>query len=78
MRNKVNDYLDTPNALAEIPEFGESLAMKKEGTFRLATQNTNDTKVGSIYCGVKEINTMDVLGVDALIDLRYGSYCTYP
>ena len=66
LRNKLEDYLDTPNVLAGIPAFGASLKTKKDGTFRLATQNANVTKVRSIYSGVEEIDAMDTLGIDAL------------
>ena len=66
LRNKLEDYLDTPNDLAKIPAFGASLQTKKDGTFRLATQNANGTKVRSIYSRVEEIDAMDTMGVDAL------------
>ena len=66
LRNKLNDYLDTPNALAELSAFGAGLKTKRDGTFCLATQDANSTKVGSIYSGVEEIDAMDTLGVDVL------------
>jgi hypothetical protein len=59
LRYKLRDHLDFPDELAEIPAFGSSLQTKKDGTFRLATQNANGTKVGSIYSGAEEIYAME-------------------
>ena len=50
----------------DIPAYGASIEVKNDGTFRIASQNTNGMRLGSIYAGVEELDVMEQLGIDVM------------
>ena len=65
-QSKLDDYDDNCPALDDIPAYGASIEVKNDGTFRIASQNTNGMRLGSIYAGVEELDVMEQLGIDVM------------
>ena len=58
-------FENVPNQ-GSIPAFGSMIKEKLENSFRVAFQNVNGMKLGSIHTGAEELNGMETLGIDLL------------
>ena len=66
LQSRLENFFESPCEQQLIPAYGGSITDKLIGTFRVATQNINGMKLGSVYSGAEEIDAMDHLGIDVL------------
>lgn len=62
----IDDYEINAQLLDDIPVFGASIKIKQDGTFRVGSQNTNGTRLGTLYSGVEELDVIDKCGIDVM------------
>ena len=64
VHNKLSDYFNHTPSTGNIPAFGSTIEEKH--LFRVAFQNVNDMKLGSIHNRAEELDGMKTLGIDLL------------
>ncbi len=65
-QTRLDNYFESPCELLDIPAYGGNISNKLEDTFRVAVQNINGMKLGTIHLGAEEIDAMENLGIDLL------------
>ena len=65
-QSRLDDYDENTQTLDDIKAFGASIKVKEDGTFRVGSQNTNGTRLGSLYAGVEELDVMEQCGIDVM------------
>ena len=65
-QTRLDNYFESPCELIDIPAYGGNISNKLVDTFRVAVQDINRMKLGTIHSGAEQIDAMMTLGIDLL------------